>query len=108
MIKRDQFVAGLKPTLRLKVELKNVDNFEDVIKVAKEKEWNSKRLTQLGVPKEPKSVMNYAKTAKAYAENEPVSTPVQEDSLKELHEAVELMRSLNLSMKLIQEEGENI
>ena len=44
MIKRDRFVAGLEPTLRLKVELKNLDSFEEAVRVAHEKEWKMKHL----------------------------------------------------------------
>ena len=49
MIKRDRFVAGLKPTLRLKVELKVFESFEDAFRVAIEKEWKVKKLKQLGM-----------------------------------------------------------
>ena len=49
MIKRDWFVAGLEPTLHLKAELKNLDSFEEVVRVAQEKEWKVKHLRKLGI-----------------------------------------------------------
>ena len=95
MIKRDRFVAGLKPTFRLKVELKVFESFEDAVRVAREKEWKVKKLKQLGMQEEFPKMGSSPEMMKAYAERKGEPTSIQDKSLKDdLHEAMELMKSL--------------
>ena len=49
MMKKDRFLAGLQDGLHWRVELKKPKSFEDALEVAKNKEWNLKRINQLGV-----------------------------------------------------------
>ena len=49
MLKKDRFLADLKPALRWKVELKKPTNFGKAVEVAKNKEWKMQRMTQLGM-----------------------------------------------------------
>ena len=49
MMKKDRFLAGLRESLHWRVELKKPRTFEDVVEVAKNKEWKLRRLTQLGM-----------------------------------------------------------
>ena len=49
MMKKDRFVAGLKPTLRWKVELKKPRTYDEAEDMAKNKEWKAQRMTQLGM-----------------------------------------------------------
>ena len=49
MMKKDRFLDGLRESLHWRVELKKPQTFEDVMEVAKNKEWKLRRLTQLGM-----------------------------------------------------------
>ena len=49
MMKKDRFMIGLKTSLRLRVELKKPQSYEDAIDVAKRKEWKLSRMSQLGM-----------------------------------------------------------
>ena len=49
MMKKDRFLADLRESLRWRVELKKPLTFEDVVEVAKNKEWKLRRLIQLGM-----------------------------------------------------------
>lgn len=49
MIKKDSSVAGLKATLRWRVELKNPTTFDEAMEMAKNKEWKVQHMTQLGM-----------------------------------------------------------
>lgn len=53
MMKKDRFMAGLLDTLRWRVELKKPRTYDDLLEVAKNKEWKVKRMTQLGIGNEP-------------------------------------------------------
>ena len=48
-IQKSLFIDGLLPSLRLKVYLKKHKTFEDVVKVAREKEWKIQRLKELNM-----------------------------------------------------------
>ena len=49
MMKKDIFLAGLRDTLRLKVDLKKPKTFDNAVKVARNKEWKIQRLKELGM-----------------------------------------------------------
>ena len=82
MIKRDRFVAGLKPTLRLKVELKVFESFEDAVTVAREKEWKVKKLKQLGMQEEFPKMTSSPEMMKAFAEREGGPAPIDRKSTR--------------------------
>ena len=49
MMKKDQFMTGLKTSLRLRVELKKPQSYEEAIDVAKKKELKLIKMIQLGM-----------------------------------------------------------
>ena len=49
MMENDRFLASLRESLPSRVELKEPQTFEDVVEVAKNKEWKLRRLIQLGM-----------------------------------------------------------
>ena len=48
-LKKDLFMAGLLPSLQLKVESKKLKSFDDAVQIAKDKEWKLQRLRELGM-----------------------------------------------------------
>ena len=44
IMKKDNFIAGLKPSLRWKVELKKPLTYDEAVDVAKRKEWKVQKL----------------------------------------------------------------
>lgn len=49
MLKKHHFVAGLRSVLKLKVECKRPQSYEDALKVAQDKEWKLKHQRELGM-----------------------------------------------------------
>ena len=49
MIKKNMFIDGLVTGLKAKVDLKQPSNFEDAVRLAKEKEWKIRRQRELGI-----------------------------------------------------------
>ena len=49
MMKKDCFTTTLKTSLRLRVDLKKLQSYEDAIDVAKKKEWKLFKMSQLGM-----------------------------------------------------------
>lgn len=113
MMKKDSFIASLKPALRLKVELKKPGNFEEAVKVAKNKEWKAQRLTQLGVgtPEDrlemkrmeivPTTVRGMLPVVAETQVVQPVQTvaPSGDDDIKkDVKQMVNLMKNLSLNL----------
>ncbi len=51
MLKKDQFMANLKSSLKFKVELKRPTSFDDAVAIAREKEWKFQRMAKYGMKK---------------------------------------------------------
>ena len=49
MMKKDQFMIGLRADLRLRVELKKPRSYEEAVDVAKRKEWKLTMMSHMGV-----------------------------------------------------------
>ena len=49
MIKKDQFLIGLRANLRLRVELKKPRSYEEAMEIAKRKEWKLSMMSRMGV-----------------------------------------------------------
>ena len=49
MMKRDQFLIGLRANLRLRVELKKPRSYEEAMEIAKRKEWKLSMMSRMGV-----------------------------------------------------------
>lgn len=110
MMKKDSFIASLKPTLRWRVELKKPANFEDAVEVAKNKEWKAQRLIQLGVgTPEDRLELKRAEVVPAVARKvvpvvepqvvQPVAAVGGNDDIKnDVKQMVDLMKNLSLNL----------
>ena len=49
MMKKDQFMIGLRADLRLMVELKKPGSYEEAVDVAKRKEWKLTMISHMGM-----------------------------------------------------------
>ena len=117
MMKKDRFMAGLKGTLRWRVELKKPRSYDHAVEISKNKEWKLDHLAQLGmnlvllrmeprvlqtgpmvsgqVPRvvAPPIVHTCPPTASTN-----VAAMVDEGMKYDLHQMVDLMKNLNLNL----------
>ena len=49
MMKKDQFLIGLRANLRLRVELKKPKSYKEAMEIAKRKEWKLSMMSKMGM-----------------------------------------------------------
>ncbi|MCO5606142.1 hypothetical protein L7F22_060329 [Adiantum nelumboides] len=101
MLKKDRFLASLRSGLCLKVELKQPRTFEEVVELAKNKEWKSQRLSQLGFNIEPNIEVKVVEQPKILTKDLGHDQQVAHDvdtSQKEMQEVVGLMNNFSVHM----------
>ncbi len=116
MMKKDRFMAGLKGTLRWRVELKKPRSYEEAVEIAKNKEWKLDHLAQLGMTPMPlRMESRVLQTGPMVPGQVPLvvtppivhtgppaastnTTMVDEGMKQDLHQMVDLMKNLNLSL----------
>ena len=116
MMKKDQFMIGLRADLRLRVELKKPRSYEEVVDVAKRKEWKLTMMSNMGMTdslqlametRRPKPIVQRVPVEVLQPVVQPIVSPVvpptvvvaTDDGLRQdMKQVVDLMRNLNLNL----------
>ena len=117
MMKKDRFMAGLKDTLRWRVELKKPKTCEEAVEIAKNKEWKLDHLAQLGMsPTTLRPETRVMQTSSmVIGQVPPVVTPpivhtcppiastspvtmVDDGMRHDIHQMIDLMKNLSLNL----------
>ena len=109
-------MIGLKTSLRLRMELKKPQSYEDAVDVAKRKEWKLGELSQLGMVdsflmakeiRRPKSIVQRAPMEVLQSLVHPIVSPIVPRTVtiamdyglrQEMKQVVDLMKILNINL----------